>query len=265
MWRHLFPGALLAVPGLAQAHAFWLEPADFQVDRGEQVDVDFRVGEDAAHWGVYWERVAAFRSHGARDVTDHQASLVLTTPERPGGAKVELATPGTHVLAFESLPSFSDLPADRFDAYVAGEGLTAIAAHRAGTEAGNGTEQYSRRAKTLLQVGRKPTDNATRPIGQILELVPLDNPFAQRKGGPIRLAVLWRGEPLQGATVRMVDLDEHGTPKATTTDAAGVVTYTLPATGRWLFDVIWGVPSPMDDRADYLTMFSSLTFGRTDG
>ncbi|MGF1547542.1 MAG: DUF4198 domain-containing protein [Thiotrichales bacterium] len=40
-----------------------------------------------------------------------------------------------------------------------------------------------------------------RPLGDGLELVPLADPFALAAGQKLRVAVFWRGQPLEGATV----------------------------------------------------------------
>ena len=256
----------LALPASVQAHAFWLQPDDYQIEVGADVAFDFRVGDgaDADSWGLYWERVVSLRSYRQGGVVDHQIAITPTTETEQGGARFALDTPGTHIVAFESQSSFSDLEASCFNAYLTEEGLTAAAeARRAnGQEEANGTELYSRRAKTLVQVGDERTDSVTVPIGQTLEIVPEANPYARGGAGPMPLRVFYRGRPLAGATVHFVDLDTGGDAIKRRTDGDGRVAFDLGPRGRWLFDVVWATPSPNDDRADFSTIFASLTVGR---
>lgn len=263
MIRTTLAALALGLSTAAAAHSFWLEPVDHTIDAGEELRVDFRIGDagEAGDWGVYWERVAAFRLHGPDGVTDQQSALRITAPGEKGGAQLRPRSPGSYILAFESNPSFSDLEAERFDRYVEHEGLTAIAAHRVATGAGskNGTEIYMRRAKTLVQVGDKITPNVTQTIGQILEIRPLQNPFALDAGAPLDLQVFWRGQPLDGAMLSAAPLDGAGPVETFTTSADGVVRVQVPGEDAMLYAVVWGVPAPNDARADYITVFSSLT------
>jgi hypothetical protein len=248
-----------------QAHSFWLQPVDHTPEAGEEVTVEFKVGDagDVNDWGLYWERVASFRLYGPDGVVDEQASIRPTQDGAPGSAQVAIAAPGSYILAFESNPSFSDLGALRFNAYVDHERLTAIAAHReaTGTNEERGTELYARRAKALLQAGERFSPNVTRPIGQTLEIVPLQNPFALEAGAPLDLQVFWRGEPLGNAQLLAAPLDATGDYEAFTTSTDGVARVTAPGDTPMLYSVVWGVPAPDETRADYFTVFASLTVG----
>ena len=246
----------------AGAHSFWLQPVDHTPEAGEETLIEFKIGDvgEADDWGLYWERIAALRLYGPDGVTDQQRAVRTTGVGETGSAVVSVRGEGTHVLAFESNPSFSDLDADRFNNYVEHEGLTAIAAHREITRSSdeNGTELYARRAKTLLQVGEAHTSNVTQPIGQLLEIVPLQNPFALEEGAPLDLQVFWRGEPLKGAQLIEAPTDATGEYSSHQTSADGVVRVAA-ANRPMLYTVTWGVPAPNDVRADYFTIFASLT------
>ncbi len=263
MIRTVFAAIALALPVAASAHSFWLQPQDHTTEAGEPVTVEFKVGDagDVNDWGLYWERIGAFQLYGPDGVTDQQRALRTTALGEAGTARVTLDEPGSYVLAFSSNPSASDLEAERFDRYVEHEGLSAIAADRASRANGglNGTELYARRAKTLWQVGDSHTENVTQPIGQTLEIVPLANPFAMGEGEPLPLQVLWRGEPLEGATLSAAALDETGEATTYMTAADGTVTIPAQSALPMLYSVVWGVPAPNDDRADYFTIFASLT------
>ena len=263
MIRTILATLALTTSTAVAAHNFWLEPELHTADPGEEVRINFKVGDagaEASDWGVYWERIASFRLYGPDGVADQQTAVRTTARGEVGGALVTVAEPGTYVLSFESNPSFSDLEGERFDRYVANEGLTAIAEDRVDAAGENGTELYSRRAKALVQVGDERTANVTEPIGQVLEIVPLSNPFGMRAGEAFAVQVLWRGEPLEGATVHVITPFQNPQGDRLITDADGRASFTLEYGSRYLITTVWGVPAPNDRRADYLTIFSSLTF-----
>ncbi|AWW72946.1 hypothetical protein CD351_00740 [Erythrobacter sp. KY5] len=254
--------ALVASTGAA-AHSFWLQPEDHTPAAGEEVLIEFKVGDagDVKDWGLYWERIASLRLYSPDGVVDQQRAVRTTAADEVGSAVVSIRGEGTHILAFESNPSFSDLEAERFNRYVDHEGLRGIAADRIlrGTTDENGTELYARRAKTLLQVGERHTRNATRAIGHVLEIVPLQNPFSLEPGEPLDLQVFFRGEPLEGAMLSAVPLGVTAKYQTFLTSADGVVRVAAPGENPTLYSVVWGVPAPNDARAEYFTIFASLT------
>jgi hypothetical protein len=269
MIRKLLVAALAICAGsAATAHSFWLEPTVHTVDPGERVAVAFRVGDgaDVSDWALYWERVAALRLYGPEGVIDQLGAIRATGPGERGGAVFLAPAPGSYVLGFESNPSFSDLGAAAFNDYVDHEGLTAIAAHRLATGAtqANGTENYARRAKALIQVGAPRTANVTRPIGQTLEIVPLANPLGMKAGDMLEVQLLWRGAPLPGARIAVVRPAADHATEVIVTDTAGKARFALKHGSRYLLSSVWGVPAPNDNRAAYQTIFASLTFPSPD-
>ncbi len=264
MFRIAFAALAFCISTAAAAHSFWLEPTQHDPQVDEEVLVAFRVGDagDANDWGLYWERIASLRLYGPDGVVDQQRAVRTTGPRERGTARVSIPAPGSYVLGFESNPSFSDLEADRFNAYVDHEGLTAIAAHREarGLTDTNGTELYARRAKALFRVGGEDTANITQPIGHLLEIVPLESPFALTSGDTLSVQVLWRGAPLEGASLAVVRPFAEYDTQLLKTDREGKASFELKDGSRYLLSVVWGVPAPNDARADYFTIFSSLTF-----
>ena len=123
----------------------------------------------------------------------------------------------------------------------------------------------ARRAKALFQVGGQHSATITQPIGQILEIVPLESPFGMVEGDALPVQVLWRGEPLEGARLSVARPFAEGDTEIIKTDADGTAVIELKQGSRYLLSVVWGVPAPHDARADYFTIFSSLTFPSPDG
>jgi len=83
-----------------------------------------------------------------------------------------------------------------------------------------------------------------------------------RAGETLPVRVLYDGKPLPGALITLGSLDRPKEPNTPLrTDASGEAGFTMPASGKWLLNVVWGVPAPQPAEADYKTTFSSLSFG----
>ena len=258
----LLPLALLATP--VMAHDFWLQPTRFQVAPNAPLGATFLVGHAALR--ERWknnDRIVVMKDFFAGAATDVRGGL------RTGEVDLltRFASPGLHVLGMQSSYAFSDLPAIRFNDYAKVEGLALITAARqsSGKSGVPGRERYSRRAKTLIQVGAQTATNqhfATRPIGLKLEIVPDRNPYALGASRVLPVHVLYNGRRLANATVKLTNLANDDKPVAVAiTDSAGRARFRVPATGNWLLNVVWGEPVKGNLRFDFDTTFSSLTFG----
>jgi uncharacterized GH25 family protein len=250
----------------ASAHDFWLEPEKFAAERNEPVAVYFTIGHEGAHepWNLRLEKVTSFKSCNTGKCVD-ETDLVGDAPGERGRARVAFARAGTHILAFESRPSFSELGADAFTDYAKKEGLTAVLKDRQmrRTEGDPGRELYSRRAKTLIQVHGADPGDVSAAVGHTLEIVPLKNPYALHPGATLPVRVLYDGEPLSGATIDLDDLsDELDALQSAKTDQDGSASFTIDGAGPFKLMTIWSAPRPERSRANYETIFASLTFGR---
>lgn len=261
--------SLLAVAALTEpleAHDFWLQPQRFQISAGASVPIAILVGHGAnrAPWGVKSERVLLLRDIGPRGTVDHLAAL----RKRPVAAipAMRFATPGTHIVALRSGHATSELPAVRFNDYLKEEGLAPATTVRAqaGTTQAAGREIYSRRAKTLVQVGPANANqrHVTRPIGLTLEIVPETNPYVPRTTNDLPVRIFYQGRLLPGALVKLTNLQADQKPVATRiSDRSGRAVFSVPQKGLWQFNVVWTRPIKGDARGDFDTTFSSLTFG----
>jgi Domain of unknown function (DUF4198) len=259
---------LLGIGAPLVAHDFWIQPLKFVYHAApEAAPLRIFVGHGAARerWGLTIDRVVQFNSIGPDGLVDRKDRMTLN--DGPFDALVQFKQNGAYVLAFQSVPTTSDLPYLRFNDYVAQEGITPIAMNRrrSGTEKTNGRELYSRRAKAIVQVGPvTPADIArvTRPVGLQLEIVPERHPNILNPGDRLPVRVLFDRRPLVGAMVKLTNLDDDAKPVATVrTDATGRATFAIPARGTWQFNIVWSQVMTGNRSADYRTVFSSLTFG----
>jgi uncharacterized GH25 family protein len=251
-----------AIASPAMAHDSWLEPKAFQTPTGSLVPLSFYVGhhgeQRAAKLMPRPAWLLSMKDYGPRGATD-----LLTLKEFRQRAALRYVTLGTHMVTLGTGDFRHAMKAADFPAYMEEEGLSAaqVAWKRAPVRSGNVREVYRRYAKALVQVGGSPTRGAaTRRIGQQLEIVPAANPLMLRAGDPLRATIWFAGRPLQGALVTLGSLDR---PKdelvPLRSDSAGNVSFRMPASGRWMVNVVWGVPSSRAG-TDFETSFSSLTF-----
>lgn len=252
----------------AYAHDLWLQPSSFQLPRPGRVPIEILIGhgQNRENWGIRSDRLILLRSLNPAGRSTDFMPLV-----RPGSNAPSIALPfgeaGTHMVVMQSNQADSSLPAARFNDYLQQEGLTPAIARRQAMETTQspGRELYSRRSKTLIQVGT-PDAHAgsvvTRRLGLTLEIVPERNPYLVAPGHSLPVRVYYRNAALPGALVKLTNLDADATPVATArTDRQGRARFTIPRRGKWLVNVVWTTPLSGNPQADYSTTFSSLTFG----
>ena len=267
--RWLAPALALGFVAPAAAHDFWLQPKAYWSKPHAEVPLTLEVGDGPARQRsqIPSRRITRFEAIGPDG-----ASIDLRAGLHPGradsDADLRFAAPGAYVVVLETDDGAeSRLPAARFNAYLEDEGLTPALEQRrrAGRMGAEGSERYSRRAKTLVQVG--PPDAAShavvaQPTGLSLEIVLEQNPYDQPGAAMLPARVFYVGLPLAGALVKLTDLAHDAAPAATArTDAAGRATFPAPRAGDWRLNVVWTQPSPRDADTDFETVFSSLSFG----
>jgi uncharacterized GH25 family protein len=132
----------------------------------------------------------------------------------------------------------------------------------------DGSENYSRRAKSIVQVGALGVGSpaqVTRPLGLPLEIVPEENPYSEPRPAVLSVRVIYEGQPLAGALVKLTNLEHDTSPfEMHLSDRAGRAVFTMPRGGSWLLNVIWTKPLPSSRETDFETIFASLSFGFPD-
>lgn len=250
----------------AVAHDFWVQPSDFVAAPGATVPIVIEVGHGPARqrWSAPIDRVTTFSAVGPTGIKDIRSALLP-----PGGksdADVSFSVPGSYIVVLETSRSESNLPAIRFNDYIKAEGIVPALTSRAATGATDtpGRELYSRRAKALIRIGTgtAPQPQMLRPVGLTLEIVPGIDPTAPDFAMTLPVTILYEGKPLVGAFVKLNNLDFDSRPVATqVTDGKGRASFKVPFKGLWQMNVVWTKPIK-DPRADFDTVFSSLTFGQ---
>jgi hypothetical protein len=179
---------------------------------------------------------------------------------------------GAHLIVLQTdNHAQSHLPSLRFNDYLKAEGLTPALSQRIRLRQmdRDGSENYSRCAKSIVQVGSAgtgPQARVTRPVGLPLEIIPERSPYAEPQTSTLPVRILYRGQPLAGALVKLTRLEDDEAPLEThLTDRAGRATFAMPSSGTWLLNVVWTRIQPSYAETDFETLFSSLSFGFPPG
>ena len=197
---------------------------------------------------------------------DLHEKLQLGQPDEDGDFR--FTTPGAYMLVLQTDDrAQTHLPSIRFNDYLKVEGLTPALEQRARLNQmdRDGSERYSRCAKSLVQVGLPGAgsqEQVSKPVGLPLEIVPEADPYAVPRSASLPVRVIYAGRPLAGALIKLTDLNNDASPfEVHLTDHAGRANFTMPNAGSWLLNVIWTKVLPRSEEADFETVFSSLSFG----
>jgi len=243
---------LLALP--AFAHEFWLEPSAFRPAPGAEVTVRLFVGDGmpGEAYARNPDRISAFFV----DADGRRFDIEGAPGADPAGRF--RAPEGPFVVGYRSKESRIVLDAEKFEAYLAEEGLEEISRLRAerGDKKREGREVYSRCAKAAVG-GR---DHA---VGFPLEVLATGDLAALKPGGEVVVRLLRDGKPLPGALMRAFHAGD--TPLDGRTDAAGCARFRVKSAGMWLFAAVHMRPATAEQDADWESLWASLTLEVREG
>lgn len=251
------------------AHDFWVQPTEYWLMPQGVTAMTVQVGHGPFRQRspIPLRRITRFEAiapNGAK--IELRSSLHLGA--NTGDGDLRFQDSGAYVVVLETDNQAQvHLPAIRFNDYLKVEGLTPALEQRERTHRmdADGSENYSRVAKSIMQVG--PADagsqaQVTKPLGLPLEIVPERSPYAQPRSATLPVRVIYEGQPLAGALVKLTNLEHDAEPlEINLTDHAGRASFTMPKDGTWLLNVIWTKPLPRSRDTDFETVFSSLSFG----
>lgn len=282
--------------GDARAHDLWIKPSISEHAPHERstivvVDLGLKVGHGDLALPVPFrsDDVVRFDMTTAWNRTDRDGTVSILGDEGqdPAGTLELDPARGSHwIVAYQSRPHPIALPGPRFEAYLREEGLEEIVRARAeaGRSAHPGLERFSRCAKTLLSIpdvlgssahagsNRIDRPGMDRVLGLPLELVVQPIPDAGPcgsactsesdgpvSGHPLTVQLLLRGDPLEGALVRLECTSGDEEIVKSRTGADGCVTFTPRTAGLWMFGSVHMEPSPPGTGARWDSLWASVT------
>jgi len=251
--------ALLLPIRCATAHDFWIEPASYRPGAGFALPVNLMVGElftgDALPRDDSSIRLFALYP----GLTAPPRAVIGTDGITPGGT-VLVDGARTALLAFSGAGGVTELPPDRFTAYLRSHGLEWVEVEQKarGEESETAREHFHRHAKALLTAAA-PDAVAGRVLGQTLEIVPDGDP-TQDASPSFSGRILWRGEPLAGCLMIARLYSDPLNALQSRSDAAGRFSLPLAQGGVWLLQAVWMERAGWFSGQDWESHWSSLTF-----
>jgi uncharacterized GH25 family protein len=255
------------------AHDFWLQPNEYWVSPDALTSMTLQVGHGPFRQRspIPARRITRFQAIAPKGaVVDLHEQLRLGQASEDGDFR--LKKPGAYILVLQTDDhAQTHLPSIRFNDYLKVEGLTPALDQRARLHRmdADGSERYSRCAKSIVQVGpldARLQDQVSKPVGLPLELVPEANPYGVPQSAILPVRVIYAGRPLVGALVKLTNLKNDGSPfEVHLTDHNGRARFIMPTSGMWLLNVIWTKALPRTEETDFATVFSSLSFGFPSG
>jgi len=251
------------------AHDFWLQPSEYWISPDALTSMTLQVGHGPFRQRspIPARRITRFQAIAPKgEVLDLREQLRLGQAAEDGDFR--LKSPGAHVLVLQTDDrAQAHLPSIRFNDYLRVEGLTPALEQRARQHRmdADGSERYSRCAKSIVQVGPPGAGSqgqVNKPVGLPLEIVPEANPYGVPRSATLPVRVIYAGRPLAGALVKLTNLKYDASPfEVHLTDHDGRASFTMPNSGTWLLNVIWTKALPRSAETDFETVFSSLSFG----
>jgi len=253
---------LLVVSSLVQAHEFWLQPKKYRHAIGEEIKLDFRVGEsfEGEFWDLQRHKVERMELHRASGVKD-LLKAVKTTAGNNLAFKADVV--GTYLFSMQSKAAYIELEGEKFNDYLKEDGLDYILDERtkAGILSQPSKEYYTRFAKLLVQAGDKTDDTFKKKLGLRYEIVPDQNPYLLKAGDYLQCHVYYQGKPAAHALVKIWNKVNTTTfLQNLYTESDGSVRFPINASGPWMVSSVWMIASEKAD-ADYHSLWASLVFG----
>lgn len=171
---------------------------------------------------------------------------------------------GTYVIGVSTRPNIIAMTGEQFHEYLHEEGLghVIVARQQAGMAGDSAREQYAKHVKAIVQVGEARSESFGVALGYAAELVPLDNPYAWKRGGALRFRAMVNGAPAPGLTVISGGHTASGAAlprRELVTAADGVVTLQPTGPGIWYLTFIHIGPVTAPDH-NYESEWATITF-----
>ncbi|MGB5560480.1 MAG: DUF4198 domain-containing protein [Paracoccaceae bacterium] len=247
----------------ALGHEFWISPQSYQIEAGENIVADLRVGQNFSG--------AAFGFIPPNFVRFELVSGATTVPvkgrigDRPA---LNMAAPdeGLWVVVHETTDSLLTWASwDKFVSFVDHKKLdNTLELHaERGLSQDGVKERYRRFAKALVAVGAG--EGQDREVGLRTEIVAGANPYIDNITNGLPVLVLYEGAPRPVAQIEVFDRDPSGEVTTFTlmTDAEGRADIPVEPGHEYLLDAVKMLPLYPDDPANepvWESLWAALTF-----
>jgi hypothetical protein len=253
---------LFGCVAFVHAREFWLQPDKFIFKPGENLTLGFNVGVNfiGGPWNLGKQAITRLQ-HLHLNKSINLLPLIKEGDKKP--LTVPLQEEGTHMILMESNNAIIESESERFNEFLKEEGLDDVYDQRQKTNTLNSPakEFYSCHTKLVVQVGDRKDETYKKADGFPIEIIPEQNPYALKKGDPVRFRIMYQGKPLFGARVKVWNrFNNRTTLQNIYTEKNGVIETRVSNPGPWMVTVVKMVPSKLAG-ADWQSHRMSLVFG----
>ncbi|MEO6455816.1 MAG: DUF4198 domain-containing protein [Ginsengibacter sp.] len=267
MKKILFTLLIFALTVTVFAHEFWLQPHKFIFNKGETAIIRFNVGENfkGENWSGNKSRIQRLIHYLPSG--KHSDISGLLSDNAGDSLQLPIVEEGTHMVVFNSVNSFINIEAAKFNEYLKEDGLISAATYRKqhSEEQLNGKEYYQRSVKTLMQAGKLKTDEMLYKTDLPLDIVPSKNIYSLRAKARIGFTVYFKQQPLTDTKVVVWHIQKYPLQGLTTkefiTNHKGQVTTEISPAGDWMISCVHMERNKIDTIADWQSYWGSVTFG----
>ncbi len=247
----------------ASAHDFWIQPASFSPQVGDQTGIHLFVGqyfrgEPIPRMSSWFDRFV-YKNTRLKQVPQPIAGNEWSDP----AGVIPFKQTGLYVLGFQSRHQSVVIEPATFALYLQEEGLDRIIKLREQREESSktGNEYFLRCCKALIPVEDHGNDGYDHTFGFKLELVPQKNPLTLPAGAGLPFQLLFFGEPVEGVLVAALEYENPMQRITARTDANGMVKLKLPKLGHWLIKAVHMTEVTEDESfADWQSFWASFVF-----
>ena len=255
---------LLLAASALDAHDLFLKPFAFFVSPGSEARLRVLNGTfEKSENSVARNRIRDLSVVGPSGVT-HPDTSAWSDAGDTSVFVFRTGPAGTYLVGASTLPRALKLDAKAFNEYLASDGVVDMLETRRRTKQLDkpSHERYSKHVKTLLQVGEARTAGFDAVLGYPAELVPLDNPYAAKVGGAVRVRALVDGRPVTNQLVIAGGRTPSGARlrvSSVRSGADGIARIPIRTPGYWYVKFIHMVPVT-GDSVNYESKWATLTF-----
>ncbi|GHN00722.1 hypothetical protein WSM22_22110 [Cytophagales bacterium WSM2-2] len=262
MKKIVLTGLALLIFAIVQSHEFWMQTKKFRYKIGEEMKVEFMVGEnfEGEPWDLKKHRVEKLNMYHLAKVIDLKKSVM---PDQKDRLKFKFTEVGTHLLTMESNTAYIELDAAKFNDYLKEDGLDNVLDIRtkSNTLDKPSKEFYSRHVKLLVQSGDKTDDTFKKKIGMRVEIIPSQNPYNLKTGEYLQCLVLFDGKPLPHQMVKIWNkIGDNSILQNAYTESDGTIKFPISSKGPWMISTVRMIASEKPE-ADWQSFWASLVFG----
>lgn len=244
------------------AHEFWLEPLDFTISPGAQIEANLRVGQDFD---------GALLSYIPRNFTRFEVAVggrVLPVEGRMGEKPaLQMAAPGDGLAVILYETTDTTLTYDSWDVFarfVTHKDFAGVLERHVarGLPETGFSELYSRHVKSLVAVGDGAGQD--REFGLRTEFVALANPYTDDVSGGLPVQLLLEGVPRVDVQVELWERAPDGTVTVAVlrTDSAGQTLLPVTPGHIYMADAVTMLELTPEAPRDpvWMSLWASLTF-----